>query len=226
MHETRPNTTGFLFCVRWLLSFFWPQKIARSKPGEEYLELILYRGRKLVDSKNANYSYGNLQTAYIGLFRQLDIDWTACNDVLVLGFGVGGVSSLMQQKNPSLRQIGVEYNSQMIEWYTDFFVQINQLQLVHEDAHEYVKSCEMFFDVIVVDLFTDLSVEPRFQSSEFLALVKKCLTANGVLIYNKVSKSSEQNLEYQSLVLTCSSLFRRVKVIEQMDINKFIICRK
>ena len=72
-----------------LLSYILPitKKVESKYSGT--LEITWHNGKKHLNTKNANYSYGSLQTILkIGLQK---IDITNCKKILVLGLGGGSV---------------------------------------------------------------------------------------------------------------------------------------
>lgn len=225
MNEARPNTTGFLFGLQWLVSFIWPVRLDSIKTSDEHLEVILFRGKKLLDSGKANYSYGNLQTAFERCFDEIDVDWSACDDILILGFGAGGVVDLISKRNVRSRCVGVELSSNVIELYQRYFPQHLDVELVNEDALEFVQEDERKFDLIIVDLYQDLEVPMQFHTEAFVELLRDRLSIVGVIVFNKVVNGHQSMQEWNELMLWFSSCFKSVQVNDQMGMNRFILAK-
>jgi ubiquinone/menaquinone biosynthesis C-methylase UbiE len=80
--------------MKKILSYIYPitKKIHSEISGA--LEITWYNGKKHLDSKNANYSYGSLQLILkIGLEK---IDLTKTKKTLILGMGGGSVIKTLQ----------------------------------------------------------------------------------------------------------------------------------
>src|SRR5699024_10391620 len=80
---------------KWL-SNYRPQSHYFSSAISEELEVVWVKGKKLLNSKGANYSYGGLQEV---LDYGLDsIPMNNINNVLVLGMGGGCVVDSLRNK--------------------------------------------------------------------------------------------------------------------------------
>ena len=214
-----------MFWLKWVFSFIWPIKVESIQSANGYLELVLFQGKRLLNSKNANYSNGNLQLAFANLFKEVNLGLPQRKNALILGFGFGGVAELMLQSNPNLSVIGVEYEDMILKWYRTYCKPTPQLNLIHADAATYVNQDKTQYDVIVCDLYNDLDVPDPFQSSSFIARLTQRLSKDGVLVFNKVVKTEKHRLEYNDLVLDFSTHFKQVSVNEQYNLNKFIIAQ-
>ncbi|MFT5725305.1 MAG: spermidine synthase [Bacteroidia bacterium] len=221
--KTQVNNLGFLFWVKWVCSFVWPMRIVSSENEAEYIELVLYQGKRLLNSRNANYSNGNLQLAFKRLFEEVDLSLKNRDNALVMGFGLGGVSRLLNTSNSSIKQVGVEHNGTILHWYKTFEKAIPNVDLVQIDASVFIDSNESTYQMIVVDLYTDLNVPTKFQSKEFLQKLSDHLTEDGVLIFNKVVITDQQKTEANQLMIDLSTLFKSVFTNEQLGMNRFLI---
>ena len=72
-----------------LLSYIYPitKKVESKYNGT--LEITWHNGKKYLNTKNANYSYGSLQR--ILRFGLQKIDISQCENILILGLGAGSV---------------------------------------------------------------------------------------------------------------------------------------
>jgi len=214
-----------LFELKRLCSHLWPINIAKYGKGSEKLELLLYRGRIQLNSANANYSYGNLQTAFARLFDEVEIPWKEVKQSLVLGFGLGGVCDLLLQRQPDMHITGVEMNGQIVMWHHEYFDRFN-VNLVLSDALLYVETETEKFDLIVVDLYEDLNVPSQFQTINFISSLSNRLNSHGIVIFNKVVSNETQKQEFAELLGLFSSEFLEILVNHQMEINRFIITKR
>jgi spermidine synthase len=223
---TRLNKAGFLFVLKWLTSFIWPVKLDKHQTENSSLEVVLYNGRIMLNSARANYSYGNLQLAYKRLFKEVELPWNSFKSALVLGFGAGGVSTLLHKYQPDIRQVGVELSSEVLGFYHRYFDPVPGVELVCADALQFVKTCEQGFDFIVIDLYEDLHVPEVFQTREFVSSLTRLLNENGMVLFNKVVGEDDHRDQLNDLLIHFSTFFKSVSVNEQLSLNHFILAKK
>ena len=78
-----------------LLSYILPITKRIESQYNGTLEITWFNGKKHLNSKNANYSYGSLQEILrIGLQK---IDLLNCKKILVLGLGAGSVIETLRK---------------------------------------------------------------------------------------------------------------------------------
>jgi spermidine synthase len=225
INETQVNSLGFLFWLKWVGSFIWPITVVKHQSEEEYLELVLFRGSRLLNSRNANYSNGNLQTAYRNLFAEVDLNLSQQKRVLILGFGFGGVAELITQSNPYAHITGVESNTTVLTWYKAYCKQLHNVKLVLQDAKEFMSGDDQRYDLIVCDIYNDMEVPKFFQSSEFIHQLGSRLATSGAVIFNKVVQNREHKNEFNAIFLEMSNVFLNVQVNEQFGLNRFVVAK-
>lgn len=167
------------------MSYIWPQtkRIYSDFNGE--LEVKTVNGRKLLNSKSANYSYGALQQVLeIGLSK---IDLTNVNSILLLGLGGGSViASLRRKFKYKGKIVAVEIDPKMIDIADKEFSISNSddLLIVNADALEFVQDCISQFDLIIVDLFVDNIVPKQFYTEAFCTDLSRITSEEGSIIFN------------------------------------------
>ncbi|UOB16321.1 spermidine synthase [Abyssalbus ytuae] len=171
--------------MKKILSYVWPvTKHVVSKINGP-LEITWYNGKKLLDSKNANYSYGNLQkTLSYGLSKINVIPET---NILLLGMGGGSVIETIHKKiNSDVRITAIEIDEVIIEIaMREFNVMAEKnLEIICADAYEYVKRCKHQFELIIIDVFIDTKVPSKFYSVEFWNNIENILQQNGTVLFN------------------------------------------
>ena len=224
--ETQASGLGFLFYIKWVISWVWPLVIEVDTSATPELEIVLTHGKKQLHTRVANYSYGNLELAFRRCFEEVSLDWEGCRDVLMLGFGVGSVAHLVKARNPSVNITGVELDQRIIDWYGNHFDIVDGAEVVCADASQYVQDVKTTFDLIIVDLYQDLDVPKEFEQMGFLSRLNELITPGGAMIFNKVSISEQQKEEFGDLLLKCSELFNEVTTNEQLGMNRFIVSKR
>lgn len=171
-----------------LASYLFP--IIRRIPSEHsgYLEVTLSNGRKVLDSSNANYSYGSLQR--ILRFGLSKIPLKASDHVLLLGLGGGSVVATLRQEFQFAGHItAVDIDPAVIQIARQEFgiVPAPNLRIACADAFDFVKTQPETHAVIIVDLFIDNRVPDPFLSAEFWQHIADKTAPGGWVIFNAIA---------------------------------------
>lgn len=161
------------------------------------LDLSLRKGRLYLTTTNAVYSYGDLYDNFLSAFQRMDFSKNTCEDILVLGFGMGSVPYMLESVfDQKFNCTGVEADAKIVEWANEYTIPTlsNKFELVHADAAEYAAISTAQFDLVVVDVFLDDVVPEQFSTTFFLEQVKKRLKEQGILLFNRLV-DTEQALE-------------------------------
>lgn len=169
--------------LKKLLSYLWPQTTKTPSDHSGMLEVTWYKGKKLLDTQHANYSYGLLQKVLEkGL---LQVNFNKVQSVLVLGLGGGSVVHSLRKKFKYQGIIhAVEFDAKIIALaQSEFGIATSEtLSIFHDDAYAFVQNCTTHYDLIVVDLFIDQKVPPQFLSPEFCEALFRI--SNQKILYN------------------------------------------
>src|SRR5690625_7278958 len=146
-----------------LFSYFWPFSRRYYSEINGELEVSTFQGRKVLNSTNANYSYGPLQEVLeYGLSK---IDLEPVRKVLILGLGGGSaIESLRKKFRFKYPITAVEIDPEMIRIARKEF-RINtytNLEIVNADALQYAAKTREKFDMNLIDLFIDTRVPQDF----------------------------------------------------------------
>ena len=175
------------------LSYLWPLTKNYDSHFSGRLEVTWINGRKVLDSANANYSYGALQEVMDRGLAQTRADRAA--PVLILGLGGGSVIPLLRKKYNYYGKItAVEIDAAIIEIaINEFGIEAHQpLELVCADAEIYVSSTPEKFGLIIIDLFLDLEVPGQFFSEDFWKNLAGLLQPGGKIIFNAGVNSAHE----------------------------------
>jgi len=173
--------------MKQLLSYIYPvTKTIESKYSGK-LEITWYNGKKHLNSENANYSYGSLQRILKYGLEKTELG--NVNSILVLGMGGGSViKTLRTDFNYNNTIEAVELDPVIIDIAKSEFgiIEDQHLKIHCADAFTFVKTNTTTFDLIIVDLYIDLSVPDKFLSTEFCLKTK----VYKVDIYKKVNNTN------------------------------------
>lgn len=179
------------------LSYLWPLTKTYDSNYSGKLEVSWINGRKVLDSKGANYSYGALQEVMDLGLAQIRADRAA--PVLLLGLGGGSVIPLLRNKYGYYSKItAIEIDSAVIEIAEKEFGigEYKPLEILCADANMFVKSTSEKFGLIIIDLFLDLRVPKVFFSNSFWQSIFGLLEEDGKVLFNAgINSAHEEQVE-------------------------------
>jgi len=171
--------------MKKFISYVWPFTKRISSKINGTLEITWINGKKVLDSENANYSYGALERVlHFGLSK---ISLHNASTILVLGLGGGCVIELLRNRfNYQNHITAVELDDTIINIASqEFNIQnSNRTSIIHEDALAYVQQCEKKFDLIIVDIFIDQKVPEVFYKKPFWSKTISLVSPNGNILFN------------------------------------------
>jgi spermidine synthase len=175
--------------LKKILSYFYPITIYNKQSGiSQSIEVTLYNGKALLNTKNTNYSYGSLQKVLKkGLLTIGKSEISKMNDILVLGVAGGSVvKTLVADFQFSNNITGVELDAEIIEIANSYFNldKIRNFKCVIADAEEFVKTDKSTYDLIIIDIFKDTEMPDFLFQSSFIDDIKVLLNINGIIIFN------------------------------------------
>ena len=186
-------------------SYLFPINVYKKNSAvSKTLEVTWNNGQLVLDSKNTNYSYGSLQRIlrkglkYIGFDRIRKF-----NNVLILGVAGGSViKTLVDEIKFKGKITGVEIDKEIIEIANNFFHlnRINNLELVVDDAFEYVLKTKEKYDLIVIDIFQDTTMPNFLFEDFFIQRINFLLNVEGFILFNTMvinQKDRIRNLDYK-----------------------------
>jgi predicted RNA methylase len=212
-----------LSVMKRLLSYIYPvsKKIKSDLNGT--LEITWYNGKKHLNSKNANYSYGSLQR--ILKFGLDKIDLSKVHSVLLLGLGGGSViETLRKDLNYQKHITAIEIDPVIIDLAKDEF-QINEfenLNVICDDAFHFVEKNNNTFDLIIIDIFIDTRVPNQFLDIPFWEFILKRKSTNGTILFNaSLEKSLGKKLD--TIINYLKSHIYKVDVYKKVNQTNTII---
>lgn len=175
----------------------------------------------VMNSADANYSYGSLQRVFEAAFQSFPAPWNQLNQVLMLGMAGGClVEVLHSQEGFSAPITAVELDPVVIELGRKYFGEAYAgVKLVHGDALRFMENPDLLYDLIIVDLFVDRDIAPGTASSAFIAQIHDALNPGGMVYHNLIlspDRLQEVKKYYQET-------FNRVESIKLLGLNDMIV---
>lgn len=171
--------------MKKFLSYFWPQTKKVPSRYNGTLEITWTNARKILDSANANYSYGSLQRVMEKSLERIDL--RRVGQVLLLGLGGGSVIASLREKFSFHGMItAVEIDPLVIEIARDEFGirSSENLRIIEADALDFASSAESNFDLIIVDVFIDDKVPDPVFSTGFCRNLVRLSRSTASIIFN------------------------------------------
>ena len=172
-----------------ILSFFYPITVYnKSSNISKSLEVTLYNGKTLLNTKNTNYSYGSLQSVLKkGLLNIGKTEISKMDSVLVLGVAGGSVVKTLITDFEFTKSItGVELDPEIIEIANSYFDldKVTNFKCIIDDAEQFVSTNKDFYDLIIIDIFKDTEMPEFLFQESFISAIKQRLNKNGFIIFN------------------------------------------
>ena len=186
-------------------SYFIPINVVKKNSSiSNTLEVTWNNGELVLDSKNTNYSYGSLQRIlrkglkYIGFERIKKFE-----NILVLGVAGGSVIKTLADEIKFKGTItGVEIDKEVVAIANTYFKlnEIKNLDLIIDDAFEFVLKTKTKYDLIIIDIFQDTTMPNFLFEDFFINRINFLLNVNGFILFNTMvinEKDSGRNLDYK-----------------------------
>ena len=171
--------------MKKILSYFWPLKSRFHSKFSGWLEITWLNGKKLLNSKNTNYSYGSLQKVL--RYGLSEVKFRPDDKVLLLGMGGGSIIKVLREEYKHKGQIAaVEIDPVVIEVAEkEFGIRaLKDLKIIHADALSYVQNTNESFKLIIIDLFIDKNVPEECFSVDFWEKISKLSEPKAQIIFN------------------------------------------
>ncbi|MFT3796679.1 spermidine synthase [Flavobacterium sp.] len=189
---------------KWL-SYFIPVNIYQKKSAlSKNLEVTWNNGELVLDSQNTNYSYGSLQRILRKGLKTIGFAEVALKEnILILGVAGGSViKTLVNEIHCKGKITGVEIDPEVIKMANQYFAldQIPNLEIVIDDAFEFVLKTKEKYDLIIVDIFQDTTMPNFLFEKFFVNRIGFLLRDKGVLLFNTMILNTEQEKRNQKYI--------------------------
>ena len=199
--------------LKKLLSYLIPMPISKQKSKlSKSIEVTWNNGEMVLDSENTNYSYGSLQRILRKGLRNIGYAQVkAMENILILGVAGGSVIKTLVDEIDFKGQItGVEIDAEIIKVANNYFGldKIKNLEIVIDDAFEFVLKTKDKYDLIIIDIFQDTTMPNFLFENFFIDRLDFLLNPKGFVLFN-------------TMILSPQDLVRNEKYKLAVDKNKF-----
>ena len=194
------------------------------------LEINWLNGKKILDTKNTNYSYGNLGKVLHKGLKSITTDFRSEEtSILILGLGGGDVVKQLRSNFKSSASItAIEIDPVIIEIaFNEFDIIPNsQLEIINNDAYLFLKYTQEKYDVIIVDLFNDTHIPEFVFQNEFVRRIHQTLSLNGTAIFNTFILNEIDEIKSQKFLNLLQNSFSVQSFKKVHGHNHLIITQK
>jgi len=183
--------------LKKLFSYLLPVTIFKQKSTiSQTLEVTWTNGKLVLDSKNTNYSYGSLQRILRKGLKIIGFERIkTMNSILVLGVAGGSViRTLVDEINFKGKITGVDIDQAVIEIANAYFRlnEIPNLEIIIDDAFEFVQKTKNKYDLIIIDIFQDTKMPDFLFEILFINRICSLLNPKGFVLFNTMLLNARQ----------------------------------
>lgn len=218
--------------IRKIFSYLIPIKIFKKKSKlSKVIEVTWANGELVLDSENTNYSYGSLQRILRYGLKNIGFKTIQkMNHILVLGVAGGSViKTLVDEIKYKGKITGVEIDSDIIQIANEYFnlSQIKQLEVIIDDAFEFVLKTKNQYDLIIIDIFEDTNMPNFLFESFFSERICSILKNQGFVLFNTMILDEGHNIRNQKYISEINSKLYSTKMLPRVEQhNELIIIEK
>src|SRR3990172_5122028 len=156
-------------------------------------------------------------------------------ECLILGLGGGGIAKIVRKNwpaspnrgEPDCRIVGVDVYPIIVELGKKY-LELDKLdvEIVIQDALDYLTSHQSpvtnHFDLVCVDMYVGDKVPEKFETENFLNLVRTVLASSGVCVFNRLYYG-EKKKEAEEFHIKLIHVFKKVRPVYP-EANVMYVC--
>ena len=218
--------------IRKFFSYIIPIKIFKKKSARsKMIEVTWVNGELVLDTENTNYSYGSLQRILRYGLRNIGYEKIVeMKHILLLGVAGGSVvKTLVDEIEYKERITGVEIDPEMIQIANQYFNlnEIKQLEVVIEDAFEFVLKTKEKYNLIIIDIFEDTHMPNFLFEKFFVDRICTILRDDGFVLFNTMILDEAHNVRNRKYVAEVDLKLFQTKMLPRIENhNELIIINK
>jgi spermidine synthase len=209
--------------IKWIISYLYPITKHIHSTYNGVLEVTWVDGKKVLNTKNANYSFGALHK--VMRFALKKIDLKEKDTVLLLGLGGGSVINILRQELRQNNSIdAIEIDPVIIEVARNEFGlgSYSSVNVTCIDAYKYVERDTKLYDLVIIDLFIDNNIPLKFCENKFWKNIYRITDFNGSIIFNVLIKTNLKD-KIDNIIEGLKESKFNVSIYNEVEIENLII---
>jgi predicted membrane-bound spermidine synthase len=218
--------------LKKILSYFLPINVYKQQSSvSKNLEVTWANGELVLDSKNANYSYGSLQRILRKGLESIGFDIVLkTKHILILGVAGGSVIKTLSEEIGFKGKItGVEIDPEVLQIANSYFGlnKIPNLEIIVDDASKYVLKNKNKYGLIIVDIFQDTTMPDFLFEDSFQKSICELLEEKGIILFNTMCITNKDSLRNKEYVANINLELYNLRTIPRVErYNELIIIEK
>jgi spermidine synthase len=211
-----------------VLSWLWPVRAARIEGLHGPLEVRWERGRKVINSAQANQSFGSLHQVWRAAFAEVGVQRQPPGSVLLLGLGGGSVVHILRRELGIKAPItAVELDRVMVQLARQHFGldALANVTVLEGDATIQVHALRERYDLVLVDLFDDLDLARGVDGRTFIHGLRDRCAEGGTVLFNTVGYDEASDARCQRVLHHVRQVFHTVDEIREKKVNRVFVAR-
>lgn len=208
-----------------LLSWVWPVTMERTEGAFGPLQLRWEYGRLVLNTPNANQSFGSLHRVWQNVLEQ-EIGTPSPRHVLALGLGGGSVVHILRKERDLTMPITVvELDPVMVKLArTRFGLEgMTGVEVITGDATIQVHALRERYDLVLVDLFADLDMARGTDSRAFVQGLRDRCADSGKVCFNTVGYDARSTQRCDRIQQLLCDAFGDVREWRTEDFNRVFV---
>ncbi len=209
-------------------SYILPHTAIKGKTAlGQTFEIAFEFGHKVLNSENANYSFGSLhQIMQKGITAYLR--YNTPKNILLLGLGAGSALGILQKKLSTPYAVtAIEIDSDIINIAQQHFnlAQYKNLTTIHADANIWLNKEHLeTYDLIIDDIFIDNAMPQFCLSENYIAACANLLNINGTYFRNSMNLETQAAEKYYN---TLNKYFTQIELLRAKNLDNLLyLCKR
>jgi spermidine synthase len=189
------------------------------------LEVVWENGRKVLNSAHGNQSFGSLHHVWRATFEAIELSQRPLRSVLMLGLGGGSILEILRKELlDAVAVTVVEIDPMMIGLAGDEFLSIDdRTRVIEGDALIQIHALKEQFDLITVDLFSDLDLATGVDTAGFAKALRDRCAPDGLVCFNTVGYDQLSASRCNKVLMHLKEHFGSVKEFHFEGVNRMFV---
>lgn len=176
-----------------------------------------------IQAEGLTQSGGIVETFWGQTLKKVHNSYPVIHNSLILGLGGGTVAKLIRKFWPEAKITGIDIDPIMVELGKKYLgLKDVEVNTIIADASKFPNLPNEKFDLIVVDLYQGDQFPKKFESENYIHLVRSLLANNGTAIFNRLYYK-EKKILAEEFGKKLQKVFKNVQYFRPVT-NMMFIC--